>query len=257
VAPQAPHKPWTPDTEYAHAPVPPWTGNPAVFETDHSDKPSWTQWGWTFDQVRPVRDNQLRALMSVDDMVRAIFHALDENAETNTLAVFTSDNGYLWGEHGIGLDKRFPYLPSMQVPFLARWPDHIAESATDDRLVANIDFLPTFLDAAGLSPQLVDPIDGHSFLGPYARSRLLLEYFKSPDSSLGPWSGDVTGTSEYIEWYQADGTTVKAREYYDLANDPWQLVNLLHDGDRSNDPKLKPSRLHLAIDRACSGSTCP
>jgi arylsulfatase A-like enzyme len=74
--------------------------------------------------------------MSVDDLVERLFGTLDELGENrDTLAFYLSDNGQMWGEHGLG-DKRVPYLPSIQIPLLMRWPGHI-EPSTDNRLVAN------------------------------------------------------------------------------------------------------------------------
>ena len=119
--------------------------------------------------------------MSVDDMVQRIFDELDAMGETSdTLAIFTSDNGYLWGEHRIGEEKRFPYTESVGVPFLMRWPGHVSAGAVDDRLAANVDILPTILDAAGVVPALLYPLDGRSLLTSTSRHRQLLEYWKSP-----------------------------------------------------------------------------
>ena len=136
-----------------------------------------------------------------------------------------------------------------------RWPGHVAEGATDDRLTANIDVEPTLLEVAGITP--THTIDGVSMFDPGARQRLLLEYFKSPDSPLGPWASTITQTYQYTEWYNTTTGALTFREYYDLVNDPWQLVNLLADGNPSNDPPIAPLSAQLAADRACVGSACP
>ena len=256
VAPQAPHAPMTPAAAYANAPVPAWTGNPAVAETDKSDKPPPVRSSSvSFASANSDRTQQLRTLMSVDDMVQRVFDTMDALDETqDTLAIFTSDNGYLWGEHG-WTSKRVPYTQSTQVPFFMRWPGHVAEGATDDRLTANIDVEPTLLEVAGITP--THAIDGVSMFDPGARQRLLLEYFKSPDSPLGPWASTITQTYQYTEWYNTTTGALTFREYYDLVNDPWQLVNLLADGNPSNDPPIAPLSAQLAADRACVGSACP
>ncbi len=255
VAPHAPHKSYKPSTQYATAPVPSWNGDPAVFETDKSDKPRAVRWrSSTFADGDTVRTQQLRTLMSVDDMVGKIFDELAALGEAdNTLAIFTSDNGYMWAEHGI-IDKRFPYEQSVQIPFLMRWPGHVATGATDARLAANIDVEPTLLSAAAITPTHV--IDGRSLFAATTRSRLLLEYFKSPDSSVPSWSGDLTPSSEYVEWYDTSGA-ITFREYYDLVNDPWQLTNRLHDGISSNDPNVSALHTALSADRTCAGTQCP
>jgi arylsulfatase A-like enzyme len=256
VAPQAPHSPYTAEPRYASTAVPPWTGNPAVFEADRSDKPPAVRgWNATFDDALALRAKQLRTLMSVDDMVATLFSDLDRLGETqDTLAVFTSDNGMLWGEHGL-TGKRFPYTASVQVPMFIRWPGHIAEGAIDDRLTANIDLAPTLLEAAGLSPDHV--VDGASLLGTGSRGRLLLEYFKSPDAALTNWASILTPTYQYVEWYRTTTSKPFFREYYDLVNDPWQLTNLLADGNPTNDPDVARLHAQLTSDRRCAGDACP
>ena len=259
LTPQAPHSPFTPDEPYLDAPVPPWRVGPAFNERHIGDKPRWVRWR-TFSRVeaQQLRAVQLRTLMSVDDMVQRIFAELDALDETSdTLAIFTSDNGYLWGEHRIGGEKRFPYTESVEVPFYVRWPGHVATGEVDDRLIANVDILPTILDATGVDPTLRHPLDGRSALATSTRHRLLLEYWRSPDSPTVPgWASIRRPGFQYIEWY-GDGGSVTFREYYNLVNDPYELRNLLHDGTNGNDPNVSRLSAQLAKDRVCVGDTCP
>lgn len=259
VAPQAPHSPFTPDGPYLDAAVPPWKPGPAFNETNADDKPPWVQW-WTFslDQAEQLRAAQLRTLMSVDDMVQRIFAELDALGETSdTLAIFTSDNGYLWGEHRIGQDKRFPYTESVSVPFLMRWPGHVGAGAVDDGLAANVDILPTILGATGVTSSLLYPLDGGSLLTSTTRHRLLLEYWRSPDSPTIPGWGSIRRPGfQYVEWYDDDGS-VMFREYYNLVKDPYELRNLLRDGKPGNDPNVSRLSGRLETDRVCVGDMCP
>jgi arylsulfatase A-like enzyme len=259
VAPHAPHADYTPARRFEHAPVGRWQGNPAAKESDRSDKPPWVRWH-TFDwekEGRRLRAAQLRTLLSVDRQVGRIYRTIDALGEQNTLAFFLSDNGLLWGEHGIGGDKRFPYSGSVGVPFFARWPGHIAQGVTDRSLVANVDLLPTILDAAQLDPPLRYPLDGRPLLASN-RKRLLLEYFVSPDSSLGGWAATRTRRYEYVEWFADEArSSVSFREYYDLKSDPWQLTNLYRDGVTSNDPPTPRLHRRLRADMGCAGANCP
>jgi arylsulfatase A-like enzyme len=92
----------------------------------------------------------LRCVRSVDDNVGRVLDYLDNNGlRENTLVVYTSDQGFFLGDHG-WFDKRMMYEESIRMPFLARYPAEIKPGATSDRLLANIDFAPTFLDYAGL-----------------------------------------------------------------------------------------------------------
>jgi arylsulfatase A-like enzyme len=260
VAPNAPHSPFLPAPQHALDAVPPWQPDASAQESDRSDKPPVVQRvGQDPARAEPIRQAQLRTLMSVDDLVGNLFDRLDALGETDdTLAFFLSDNGLLWGDHGIVGTKRFPYLGSVQVPFLARWPGHLPSGGVDDRFVANIDIAPTVFDATG-TPAPGDPgFDGVSLLWPGSRDRLSLEYFLAPDAPGVPaWASTVTDGYQYVQWYADDGTTVTFREYYDLLADPWELENLLGDADPANDPDVTAIAERLAVDRACAGSTCP
>jgi arylsulfatase A-like enzyme len=272
VAPHAPHQPWIAEKRYANAPVPRWAGNPAVFERDRSDKPpSFSNIHFSLSQGRRVRRNQLRTLMSVDDMVGRIFKTLHRLGERrNTLAFYLSDNGYLWADHHLGGDrntagqKRLPYTPSVRVPFYARWPGHFPKGTRDPRLTGTVDIAPTVLDAAAISPDPTKPpLDGRSLLEPDTRDRILLEYWQGHASPwIQTWASIRTRQYQYVEYYGDDEATKIFREYYDLATDPWQLRNLLADGHPSNDPDLTALSAQLAADRACVGvgpgpSPCP
>jgi arylsulfatase A-like enzyme len=259
VAPYAPHFPYTPEPAYARAKVRHRQRNPAVTERNRTDKPPVVQ-GWGLSPVRGalLRRVQLRTLMSVDDIVGDLFARLRSLGEDErTLAIFMSDNGLLWAEHGIYGTKRYPYLPSVQIPVFMRWPGKVAEGGVDDRLAGNVDIAPTVFDAVGLEPPPDPEMDGVSLLDGGRRDRLLLEYFRSPDEPAVPaWAGTITEDYEYVEWYSDDGT-ITFREYYDLVADPWQLRNLLGDGGPANDPDVGPLHARLSADRVCAGSTCP
>src|SRR5206468_7642178 len=125
--------------------------------------------------VTNTRTNQLRTLMSVDDMVDRVFQTLEATGEAaDTLAVFVSDNGYEWGDHGL-IEKGVPYDEDIRVPMFMRWPGHVATGATDSRMVESVDLAPTFLDAAGVGAS--QPMDGSSLFGPATRNRVLTEFF--------------------------------------------------------------------------------
>jgi arylsulfatase A-like enzyme len=259
VAPQAPHWDYTPAPKYRDAPVPEPVKPPSWNEPDTGDKPPWVQWTANVSEAEylKARTKMLQTLMSVDDMAGAIFRQMNQLDETrDTLAIFMSDNGYLWAEHGLTA-KRYPYLESSEVPFIVRWPGRIAAGAESSSLVAQIDVLPTVLEAAGLAPQLVYPLDGQSLLSPTPRTEVLQEYHKSNDSSLRPWASIRGEMWQYVEWYDSETGDISFREYYDLGADPYQLVNLLRDGDDTNNPAVPALHDQLTAARVCSGETCP
>jgi arylsulfatase A-like enzyme len=259
LATAAPHFPYTPARKYVHARVPKWAGDPATRERDRSDKPPFVvaKRHVTLKAGRDIRRRQFRTLMSVDDMVGRLFSELRHLHEArNTLAFFTSDNGYLWGEHGVA-GKDFPYTQSIQVPLLERWPGHVPAGARDSDLVSNVDLAPTIMDAADLRPSPVYPMDGRSLLGRAApRKRLYAEYFNDPKfPRVLSWASLRTHSYQYVEYYKR--TNVVFRELYDLKTDPWELDNVLGDGDPSNNGAASKAAVLLRQARACKGATCP
>ena len=263
VAPIAPHTPFTPEPKYANDTFGRWNGNPATTESDLSDKPPYVRDSRpvSLATARKTRTAQFRTLESVDDMVASIFRRLRGTGQArNTLAFFMSDNGYMWGEHS-QLGKDVPYLPSVEVPFFARWPAGPMEAGTaDSRGAANVDIAPTILDAVGLTvPAAQPPMDGRSLLQGWTRTREETEHWCNVSRCLY-WSAERTRRYHYIEYYDGpdfDTANVVFREYYDLANDPFELRNLLHDGNPANDPDVAPIAAQLAADRSCVGMTCP
>jgi len=257
LAPIAPHGPATPQHRYADAEVPGWDGNPRVFERDRSDKPRYIrQSDMTFEAARNARAKQLRTLLSVDDLVKRLFRKLKETGERrNTLAFFISDNGMHWAEHGWN-HKTTPYRPSVEVPFLMRWPGHVAPGDRDGRFAAHVDVAPTILDAAGVSADPTVPMDGRSLLQQWRRKRVHLEYHHYKVFTTPTWASTRTRRGQYTELYNSDGR-VMFKEFYRLGRDPWQLSNLLRDDNPKNDPDLRFLHRRLRRDRSCAGSSCP
>jgi arylsulfatase A-like enzyme len=258
----APHAQRVPEQQYAGSTFAPWPGSPAVNE-NVADKPRFVRWRPAVSEaaIRKLRTEQLRTLRSVDDTVDRVLRHLQARGELrNTLVIYTSDNGYMWGEHRLFDIKFVPYTEAVRVPLFARWPGHLAAGSTDDRFVANIDIKPTVLDAAGISADRAFPVDGRSFLSPGRRSRLLTEYFFDERNAPGiqTWAAIRTRTFQYVEHYEQrelGGGTF--REYYDLVNDPSMLINLYRDGNASNDPPVGPLSSALAAARRCAGAACP
>lgn len=260
VTPLASHKPFTAEPRYADAAVPPEPPSPAVLEQDLSDKPPFLQHRELGRRgSRLTRRQQLRTLMSADDLVGRVMTELRRLGELrNTLAFYLSDNGFLAGEHGL-VDKRLPYTESAQIPLFVRWEGHVARGTEDARLAANIDVAPTLLTAIGVSALRRYPVDGRDLFGPEGRSHLAMEYFFDPVRPVPEWTAVRAAEILYAEYYADDATTM-FREYYDLAEDPWQLTNLLADTDEGNDPPrslLNRLARIVASARRCRGSQGP
>jgi arylsulfatase A-like enzyme len=233
VAFRSPHTPYTP--QFKHARVGKVRRTPAVRENDLSDKPGLMDFNdltGADESLRQMWQGQRRELLGVDKAVGRIFRALGKQRQ-NTLVIFTSDNGYLIGEHEL-TGKNLPYLDSAHVPLLARGPG--IPEGKHSNLVANVDIAPTIYEATGVTPRVEQ--DGRSLTSPAAREWL---YLQGP--TVAPWDAYLSDERQYIRW---DTGYV---EDYDLINDPWQL-----EAGQDAEPWLDEK---IAGASTCSGPACP
>ena len=111
---------------------------------------------WRFDtpeKYQTMMKNYYRLATEVDSTCGRILTELKkQNLLEDTLVIFTTDNGYYHGEHGLA-DKWYPHQESIRVPLIIcdpRMPAKI-RGTTDDNLTLNVDLAPTILNAVGLS----------------------------------------------------------------------------------------------------------
>jgi arylsulfatase A-like enzyme len=262
VATAAPHKPFTASSKYRGTHIRDWKGNPGVRERNTGDKPPFIQEHHSgIVRGNRVRKKQIRTLKSVDDMVTQIKGVLDELGETrDTLAIFTSDNGYLLGEHGF-VGKRQPYTDSIEVPLVVRLPGVLPRGGVDHRFAANVDIAPTVLEAAKVPAEDMSSMDGYSLLGDHDRTYMFTEHWGNPHKDLSDWASIRTRDYQYTEYYTRlpgeDSDTISFREYYDLKEDPYELVNLYANHDQQDDPNPVPLGATVEGFRTCSEDSCP
>jgi arylsulfatase A-like enzyme len=247
-----------PEPKYASTPVGTCSGVP---ETDRSDKPAYVrQSSFSPASAQAMCQSQLRAIMSADDQFDATMQLLsDRGVLANTLVIFSSDNGYMWGEHS-RTEKFVPYEPSIRVPLWVRWPGHFSAGVNTTRTASYLDILPTILQAAGFAlPANAPRLDGESLLGASTRTSSFAEYYKDAANGNTPtWKMVRTATVKYIQTYDANGAVI-FREYYNLVNDPAENTNLLGDGTTANDPsaaQVTTVRNLLNTYATCTGAAC-
>jgi N-acetylglucosamine-6-sulfatase len=230
LAPVAPHQPGTPAPRdvgrFAGRPL---HRPPSFNEPEDTDKP----YAGTFppldegDQQRIRRDQQeaLESLLAVDRAVGDLMTALESSRRLDrTVIVFTSDNGYLWGEHRIE-GKIWPYEEAIRVPLVVRGP-WIPTGRADGHLVLNVDLAPTLAELAGASPTL--DMDGRSLVPllegqtPPWRTDFLVEFL---GEGSAPWTEryEAVRTERHLYVEYRNGW----RELYDLGSDPYQLENVV------------------------------
>ena len=178
---------------------------------------------------------RLRAAMmaSVDEGVGMLFDALEQTGQLdNTVILFLGDNGFFFGEHGIGPDRRFGYEEGIRSPLTVRYPRLLKAGAHRKQLVILQDLAPTLIELAGGKPG--GHIQGRSlvplFCGkkPAWRKSVFIEYWAE---NAYPWLVGMTykcvRTDRYklIHWVNR-GVDGELDELYDLEKDPYELKNL-------------------------------
>lgn len=230
----------------------PIPGSPNYNEADVTDKPAVVQ---AFPLLTPT-DTALRAtfhrkrresLLAVDELVAGVEAAIVASSQgARTVRIFSSDNGWLNGEHRIPGLKTFVYEESARVPLIVRGPGYGA-GVTSPELVGQVDLAPTIVALAGASASRT--MDGAD-LGPLLRgepvewrSALLIESRQNA-------SYDAVRTQGHLYAEHTSGES----ELYDMAADPGQLASL--HADPAFDSVKAALAAQLQTLRFCVGSGC-
>lgn len=230
---------------YADSTIPlPATANEAALRKlppflQQSRNEGRVRWGWRFDtpeKYQAMMKNYYRMATEVDATCGEVIDALkSQGLYDKTLVVFTTDNGYFHGEHGLA-DKWYPYQESIRVPLIvkdARIPPN-RRGKTDDRFVLNVDLAPTFLTAAAVkTPATMQGRDIHVlYSGADAENWRDGFYYEHPTitskeriPSSEAW---VTRNTKFIRWPEHE-----VEEFFDLERDPTELENLVEHADRA------------------------
>jgi N-acetylglucosamine-6-sulfatase len=235
---------------------------PSFNEADVSDKPSNLRRPRMTEEDIGFLDRQYRtrfaSMLAVDDLVGGIVSALGSQL-ANTVIIFTSDNGFLYGEHRMA-EKLVAYEESIRVPLYIAGPG-IAGPRSVDAMVLNNDLAPTIAELAGALPQ--SPIDGRSLVPLLTgarpadwRKRFLVEHWSSGDAVDVPSYAAVrTGPDDLypnrllVEYFgdPIGPRDVTALELYDVTADPQQMES--RHADSSDAAKAELAVLHLLLQR--------
>lgn len=103
------------------------------------------------------------SITGVDRAFGQILDALKElGLDKNTIVVFASDHGETLCSQHTDDPKNSPYIESMNVPFIVRYPEKI-QPHVDDLLLSSPDIMPTLLGLAGLSDSIPKNVQGHNY----------------------------------------------------------------------------------------------
>jgi len=168
----------------------------------------------------------------MDKQIGQILDKLDALGLTeNTLVIFTSDHGHMYGQHGMIAKGAFHYEDLIRVPFIARYPaGQIAVGQESDSLLSLVDLAPTFLSAAGLDvPRAMTGVDQMDALRGgemVARDHVIVEHHHQPTA---------LHVKTYVDkhykitvYYNCD-----YGELFDLEADPNEVNNLWNQTEHS------------------------
>jgi arylsulfatase A-like enzyme len=267
--------------------------DPSFNEKNVKDKPGWIRAIRRFGpgliaKIQTRYQHRLETLLSVDDAIERVVNELnDRGVLGNTYIIFTSDNGFMQGQHRLHQGKFAPYEPSIQVPLLMRGPG-IPPGSQPRSLVWNGDITATILKIADAQPGL--PQDGHSLL-PYARDPnlkstrpILIETgppgaTNEPGTPVSAASGRHVHFSKRVKNLDQDHTAQIARaivapryrairtgryllvkysdgsrELYDLKRDPFELKSKYKDSRYFPVRKYLLKKLKGLV--LCEGADC-
>lgn len=269
------------DGDLSNGEMPDLVHTPAFNEFDLSDKPAFVQAlplldNLDFDNVNKQFKDQLASIIAVDDMVGEMVSLLKNRGEfENTTIIFTSDNGYLHGQHRLS-SKLFAYEESIRVPLII---SRLGRMDVGDcpAIALNNDLAATIADIADVEPGR--DVDGRSLMSLIKdtnskgdRRQFMIEHYNELDLdevSLGDLSPPLykavrflndTKDELYVEWYEESENDsallpgeITFKEYYNLKTDPDQM---------NSNPSVLSSSSHTALEyfldefKDCVGASC-
>jgi arylsulfatase A-like enzyme len=254
----APHAPFEPATrhvgDYEGVPVstpadiyPPRPGTPAYMQEmqrwvsgpDGLPRKGTPKGPTLQSEVRQY--NQV--VSAVDENIGRLIEALEDSGQLeNTLVVFTSDQGFAWGQHGFR-HKVGPYDANLRAPLIVSMPGTVPAGKVVESPVGGIDLIPTFFRFAGI--ELPWRMHGHDLAPLLADSPfeppsppVLLSYngwtFGDDTARIPEVGHDAhpSGVSWYVSLREGSHkyirtlTAGETEELYDLDSDPEELFNL-------------------------------
>lgn len=240
-----PHAPFAPPIEYAamyrpeDMPLPDWS--PAQLEQLPLQLQRWRYPG----AGTPEGDAWLRRFIAayygnvshMDACAGRILDALDRlGLVEHTLVVYTTDHGEMLGEHGLRYKFCF-FDGSARLPLIARLPGRIPANTRTNALVDQSDYVPTFLDLAGIRPaSRSQPLDGQSFAPVLCNPRLPGKSFAFGEFALPHRPFYMRREDRWKYVYYTDvtpddtemvhGWKSTSEELYDSSADPGEMTNL-------------------------------
>ncbi|QQE13864.1 sulfatase [Planctomycetota bacterium] len=201
-----------------------------------------------FKYQRYIKD-YLGCVAAIDDNVGRILDWLEaEGLADNTIVIYSSDQGFYTGEHGWN-DKRWMYEESLKMPFIIRWPGVAQAGVHSQAMIQNIDYAPTFLDAADVS--IPEEIQGRSLVNVLKgqtpddwRDAIYYHYYDDGSYNLPRFEGVRNDRYKLIHYYYPH----EEWELFDLIEDPQEMKSVYNNGKYSDIQAMMHKRLEVIRD---------
>ncbi len=218
----------------------PYTGHPQKYY-DMYAQTNFDSVGWEPAAPNALREKEMlsdtvgnirrcaAAVTALDDQVPILLSRLRQRGlADNTLVVFTGDNGFLLGRHGLwskGLasDPINMYEEVVRVPMIWNWPGKLPVESSRPELVSFYDFLPSLCEVTGTAAPAGRKLAGRSY-APLAFNRPLPRQDAWPTTVFGHFRNtEMARDSRYKLVLREGGAG--PNELYDLRADPREKVN--------------------------------
>lgn len=172
-------------------------------------------------------------VLAIDENLQRLIDDLKaKEIYDNTMLIFTSDNGYWYGEHDLSVERRAPYQEAVTAPLLIQYPNKVKGGIKIDGYTESVDYAATVLDVAGYK-NLPKSVQGMSLMPlltgekEKVRDSAYMEFYSHNIPQSWMMNADyrtvVMGDYKYIKFMRYDNTA----ELYNLKDDPYEMTNLI------------------------------
>ncbi|MBC8048120.1 MAG: sulfatase-like hydrolase/transferase [Fimbriimonadaceae bacterium] len=193
---------------------------------------------------------EFQALYAVDEGIGDIMEWLETNNELDsTIIIFTSDNGYIEGEHDLS-HKGLVQNESLRVPMFIRYPSWFEPNTViNNAIAANVDVPTTLLEIAGIENTYgMQGLSLHDLATGEAERTEVMHELGNDVAGFVPNIRSIRSFEYVYSKHYCDEVT---EELYDIINDPQENTNIVNDPAYAtilDEYRIKLENMRIALD---------